>query len=164
MAAQDAISGMVTDGTNSAGQILISNASNTCAMIGGQQQLSNGQTLFIRIGTVDGGVDSAPAAPGVFPVVPEPQSKFVTKGPIAIVWYEAKDATCTGIYGNDRPSGTITLTRGDANGYSGTFDMTFPASLSTDPPAGHITGSFDTTACAAMRNFVGFDGLTGTCK
>jgi hypothetical protein len=40
--------------------------------------------------------------------------------------------------------GNITLTKIDASGYSGTFDITFGGN------GGHVTGSFGTASCAAL--------------
>jgi len=57
--------------------------------------------------------------------------------------------------GGDRPdrgpvavSGTLTLTRVDANGYAGTFDVTFS-------DGSHATGSFSANRCAALTPNIG---------
>ena len=55
------------------------------------------------------------------------------------------------MFGRSRssPSGSVTLTAAHDGLYEGTFDLTLH-----DRAGDHATGSFNTTACPALTNFV----------
>ena len=55
----------------------------------------------------------------------------------------ATDARCESVLVVEANSGTVRLTRVDANGYSGTFDIVFA-------DGSHITGSFTANECTAL--------------
>jgi hypothetical protein len=89
-----------------------------------------------------------PSQPGTYPVSslldPLPSS-----GPYATCGFLVDDATCK-ISEAPCDSGQITLTRADATGYAGTFDIVIAGD--------HVTGSFDTSNCAGVSE----EGF-GTC-
>lgn len=149
MTAKDAIS-VVLQNT---GIIVISNADSHCAKINARQTPRNLQAIVIGIGTqTSPNSITPPAGPGVFPVYSTTDSQTVT-GPAAVVLFQSNNATCqpTASY-ESVTGGNVTLTRVDANGYAGTFDITFSAS------AGHITGSFTSAQCAPLATI-----QPGTC-
>ncbi|MBS2030982.1 MAG: hypothetical protein JST54_23975 [Deltaproteobacteria bacterium] len=61
------------------------------------------------------------------------------------------DATCGSPSGESASGGTVTVTRADATGIDGTFDL-FMDSATT----GHITGTFSAPTCAAPASDGGF--------
>jgi hypothetical protein len=152
MTPKDAISNVLRNGSSSAGLIFISNTENTCAKLNARQQPRNVQVLALEIGTQGSSGAASPAGPGVFPVYSSAESIAVT-GAVAIALFVSSDANCrTNASFESATGGNVTLTRVDANGYAGTFDVTFLGSV------GHVTGSFNTARCAAL-------GVTmsGTC-
>jgi hypothetical protein len=152
MTAREAISNVVQFGAgNSASEILITNVTNICAMVSANQEPRNAQAILMLVGNWNGGVASAATATGVYPVQTFADIQSAS-GPVALVTYGANDASCNSLPGYDGVSGSVTLTRIDSSGYSGTFDVTFEST------GGHVTGSFSTTACAGLEA-----SIDGTC-
>lgn len=151
MSAQDAVSNTLTLGSTSQGLIQITNASNSCTRLSAHQQPKNTKAIAIGIfqQAASGGF-SAPAAPGSYLVMKANEVSGIS-GNIALATYMATDANCnqTILIGSSR--GTVTLTRVDSGGYSGTFDITFS-------DASQVTGSFAANNCAALTLNLG-----GTC-
>jgi hypothetical protein len=117
-----------------------------CSLITAGHQLQSTQALQLRIATRTEDQDhntttQPPSLTGVYPVYPEPQTPVV--GRFAILDFVVTDATCTAAQIFEAASGNLTLTRIDANGYSGTFDVTFSS-------GDHLSGSFDSATCAAI--------------
>jgi hypothetical protein len=150
MDAQDAVSNVFTSGSNSEGAILITNAPSTCAKLAANQQPKNAKAIQVAIGTQTGSAYFAPAASGAYPVYSAAASASVT-GNVALALYVSTDASCNPVATVGATSGTVTLTRVDSGGYSGTFDITFS-------DASHITGSFTANRCTALSPTPG-----GTC-
>jgi hypothetical protein len=157
MVPKDAVSNVLHSGSNSEGLIFITNADRICARLTARQQPRNTQLLIIAIGTQTTSPNrvAAPTGPGVFQVYSS--ADIVTQtGPAAVVSFASSDVNCTptssfeGVTG-----GTVTLTRVDANGYEGTFDVTFSGSTGS---VGHVTGTFSSAQCAVVGSVV-----TGTC-
>jgi hypothetical protein len=148
--AQDSISNVVAAGFGSAGLVLITNASNTCGKLTANQQPKNAKAVLIVFGFQSGGAITAPTSTGSYTVHDSATVGNFT-GNVAVGQYAATDATCTPVAEAETVSGTVTLNRVDANGYSGTFDVTFD-------DASHATGSFSANRCAALSTNIG-----GTC-
>jgi hypothetical protein len=148
--AQDSISNLVSIGFGSGGLILITNSPNTCGKLSASQQPKNAKAIFFELGNQTAGGISAPPATGSYTVHDSTTINNFT-GNVALGQYAATDATCTPVAEVETISGTVTLTRVDANGYSGTFDVNF-----TD--GSHATGSFSANRCAALSTSIG-----GTC-
>lgn len=145
MTPKDAVSNVLRNSTNSLGAILITNVDSTCAKINASQSPKNAQLMSVAIGTRSQSGLVAPTAPGTFPVFSLNDGLSV-QGPFAVFGFESRDANCHTNASYDVISGgTVTLTRVDANGYSGTFDVTF-----TSSPSSHVTGSFNTAQCAGL--------------
>jgi hypothetical protein len=144
MDAQDALSNVVTVGTNSVGGILIVNSANSCAKFTARQQPRNAKAIVIAAGNQSSAsAVSAPAATGSYTVHSGSTIGSAT-GNVATAAYVATDQNCVTTSSLDATAGTVTLTRVDSNGYSGNFDLTFAGS------AGHLTGSFTANRCAAL--------------
>jgi len=152
MSARDAISNVLHFGNDdSAAVILITNAANTCGKVAANQRPKNGQAIVVTVGTQSATGAAAPASPGTYPVFSRAASDSIS-GNVAIVEYAASDASCKTAAAFEGASGTVTLTNVGPGTYSGTFDVTFSGS------GGHVTGSFSSSACAAL------DGtIAGTC-
>lgn len=150
MSAQDAISNIITVGTDSSAGILIINSGNMCARLSAGQQPRNAKAILIETGTRAGSTISPPTATGAYTVYS--QANIVGKtGNVALVRYQATDVNCVTVSDIEATAGTVTLTRIDASGYSGTFDMTFS-------DTSHVTGSFTANKCTALTASIG-----GTC-
>ena len=135
------------------GTIVISTADTHCAKINARQTPKNLQAIIIGIGTQASGSSTPPAAPGVFPVYSGADSVSIS-GPAAVALFLSTSATCQlTTQGESATGGNVTLTRVDASGYAGTFDITFSGTA-----AGHITGSFTSAQCAPLASAQG-----GTC-
>jgi hypothetical protein len=143
MSAQDAVSNTLTSGSTSQGMLLITNASNTCTKLSANQQPKNSKAIAIGIAQQAGsGGFSAPAAPGTYLVMKANEVNGIA-GNLALATYVATDANCNQTTLIGASGGTVTLTRVDSGGYSGTFDITFS-------DASHVTGSFAANSCAAL--------------
>jgi hypothetical protein len=149
MTPRDAVSNILQSNSNSIGGILITNAANTCAMLNAHQQPKNAQALLISIGRqTAAGAITAPDGTGVYTVYSSSAATSVV-GRLAVVIYASTDASCNPTQDVESVSGTVTLTRIDSSGFSGSFDVTFESS------GGHITGNFDTAACGALSTSIG---------
>ena len=144
MTPKDAISNVLRNGTSTVGSIVITTADSGCAKISNHQATKNVQIISIGLGTQSGTTIAAPSAPGTFPVYSSVDST-TAQGPAAVAIYAASDASCHLSSSLESVTGgNVTLTRVDATGFAGTFDITFAGT------AGHITGSFGTATCAAL--------------
>jgi hypothetical protein len=136
----DAASKLETIGGGSAAAVLITTADNTCSLFTARQQLKNGQALVLGMAVVNGASVTAPA-PGTYTVYAP--SSTSASGNVGIAEFLTTNASCNATT-YDAASGTITLSRADAAGYTGTYDITFANS------AGRVTGNFTTANCAAL--------------
>jgi hypothetical protein len=150
MGAQDSVSNVLTSSSDSEGLILITNAANTCGKLTAGQQPRNAKAILIEIGTQTATAVSAPAASGTYTVHSSGTIGNFT-GNVALALYAATDANCNPVSSIEASSGTVTLTRVDSTGYSGTFDITFS-------DASHVTGSFTAGKCTALST-----NIQGTC-
>ncbi len=142
LTAQDAVSSVMTIGHDSQVLILVTNAPHICATYGANEQPANSQRVMIAVGSQTGYSTAAPTGPGVF-AVHTALSAYGVTGNVAVAMYWRKDAHCIPVTTVEARSGTVTLTRADASGYSGTFDITFS-------DQSHVTGRFDADQCAAF--------------
>jgi hypothetical protein len=142
MSAQDAVSNVLTLSGQSAGVIFITNVEGTCAKMQKSQQPKNSKIIVIELGTQTSTAVTAAGSPGAYTVYGSATSAAAT-GQVAIAVYSATDAVCSSVTELEATGGTITLTRVDANGYAGTFDITFS-------DTSHVTGSFGANKCAAL--------------
>lgn len=143
MVARDAVSTVLRSGSSSEGAIVITNASNTCQKMVAGQQPRNAQAIFIEIGTQGTSGTVAPSAPGTY-VVHSHSDATSASGNVAVVSYGATDASCHPSASFEGVSGTVTLTAVGANGYAGTFEVTFSGG------AGRVTGSFSGDTCTSL--------------
>src|SRR5262249_51716833 len=132
------------------GLILVTNAASTCAKVSAAQVPRNGKAILIGAATVSGSSFSAPATLGSYPVFTAATVLSHT-GNVAQALYQSVDASCNTNGDLEATGGTVTLTRIDANGDAGTFDLTFA-------DGSHVTGSFTANKCTALTS-----NLTGTC-
>lgn len=143
MAARDAVSGLVNEGSSQVGAIAITNAPNQCSRLSARQGLANGQVLgfelFSRVGST-----VTPPTVGTYPVYSSVAAPTAT-GPIAVVQFVASDPSCHLLYSEEGSSGTVTLSSVGADGYVGTFDVVVGF-------VDHITGNFTTATCGALAS------------
>jgi len=149
MTPRDAVSVVVQNGSNSAGEIVITNFDTTCAKFNAHQEPKNSQAISIAIGnrSSPNGI-LAPSATGSYAVYAQADSVNHV-GLQAIAQFVSTDASCNLNPGQPFPAvagGTVVLTRIDASGYSGTFDLT-PATTAGNS---HVTGSFTSAQCAPL--------------
>jgi len=143
MAARDAVSSVMYVGSDSEGLILVTDAANACAKFTANQRPRNARWITIGIGTQTGSATSAPVDTGDYIVHSSSNGDTAAaRGKVAIAVYAATDANCV-VTSIEATSGKVTLTRVDANGYAGTFDITFM-------DGSHVTGRFDASTCATL--------------
>lgn len=106
-------------------------------------------TQDFRFMLADFDAQTPPTAPGTFTVYT--LANLPTTGLVAECGYVPADATCTLSAPKECSSGTVTLTRVDAAGFAGTYDVVFDGH--------HVTGSFDAPSCPDVSES-GF----GTCQ
>jgi hypothetical protein len=145
LSAADAISAIGQVNSQSLGKILITSVANTCSLIAAQQRLKNGQMLDVVLGTLSATGIAAPAV-GTYTVYSSVSVPPI--GNVAVVVFASTDARCVATTSSEAQSGTITLSRADASGYSGRFDVTFPNGT------GRLTGQFNSTTCSPLVNKV----------
>jgi len=126
----------------SAGLVLITAAPNACANLAASELKKNAKAIFIQVGTQTGRTISPPSGNGNYTVYGTSSIAAAT-GNVAAALYVATDAKCAPVLDDEATSGTVRLTQVDANGYSGTFDITFA-------DGSHVTGSFTANKCAAL--------------
>jgi hypothetical protein len=137
----DAISNTVSQPGGSAGAIIVGSVANQCQLINARRILKSGSALEIIFGIQSGNTLAAPT-PGIYTV-----HTLATingfQGMVAAALFVVNDASCNTTTGPiEATSGTLTVTRVDATGYTGTFDVTFGSD--------HVTGTFNTGSCSAL--------------
>jgi len=152
VAAVDAVSKVQTPfQSGSFADIFISNEPDVCGVISAARLATNRQAIRIALATrTDAGV-SAPTAPGTYPVYSR-SVEGPTRGNRATISYELHDASCKKVRTADGISGSVAVLEVGSSGYAGTLDITFSDN------AGHVSGTFSTTPCAALRG-----NLDGIC-
>lgn len=129
--------------------IVLGDFMDVCATADESARANSNQLTMLLAYYTDRDNSIPPTQLGTYPVStladPLPDS-----GPFAECGFESLDATCR-IAERFCDSGTITLTRADESGYTGTFDVVIAGD--------HVTGSFDTTNCDGVSES-GF----GTCE
>lgn len=106
-------------------------------------------TQDFRFMLADLDAETAPTAPGTFVVYS--LANLPTKGLVAECGYFPSDAKCTLSAPTECTSGTVALSRVDATGFAGSYDVVFEGE--------HLTGNFDAPSCAGVSES-GF----GTCQ
>lgn len=149
MTPRDAVSVVVQSGLNTAGEIVITNFDSTCAKFNAHQEPKNSQAVIIAIGNRSSSTSIvAPSATGDYAVYGLTES-FTHVGLQAVVQFISTDASCQRNAGQPFAAvtgGTVTLTRIDGNGYSGSFDLTF----ATPSGSSHVTGTFSSAQCGPL--------------
>ena len=141
MVAKDAVSNIVAAdkaGSRKTALIYIADVPSTCAMLNAGQETKNSKGIMLALATITGSTVSAPATTGAYAVHPSTPA-----GNVADAYYWQNDAACEEAKEMTGVSGTVTLTAIDGSNYSGTIDITFE-------DHSHVTGSFASTACAAL--------------
>jgi hypothetical protein len=133
---------LVAAGTgNTAGVVVMSNATGTCADVTANKQPKNITVMIIALEDVNitTGAFTAPTAPGTYTVSVSPQAK------LALVNFVVTDANCKAISSQSATSasGTVTITSVSNGTYEGTYDITMNSN-------DHVTGSFSASACAGI--------------
>ena len=144
--ARDGVSEVVQNAPSvSFAMVLVTSVSNACPLFSAGHMLRNDQTLLLRLATrtrnETGPKTSPPAMVGEYPVVREVATP--SSGNFAVLDFVLVDETCVASQTLESDAGKVTLTRIDAKGYTGTFDVTFTS-------GDHVTGRFDTTDCPAL--------------
>ena len=130
--------------------IVLTDFADTCSIADERARRSSKQLTFLVSDDVSAGSSGTPPSkPGtytiMFPNVP-------ASGPAAQCGFAVYDATCHPLIPTPCESGTVTLTRVDAQGYAGTFDVMIAGS--------QVNGSFDVPSCSNGNSESGF----GTCQ
>jgi hypothetical protein len=144
--ARDGVSEVVQNTPSvSFAMVLVTSVANACPLFSSGHMLRNDQTLLLRLARREqdqsGTRTLPPSVVGEYPIVSE--VAIPVSGKFAILDFVVIDAACTAIQTLESTSGKVTLTRIDAKGYTGTFDVTFTS-------GDHVTGSFDTIDCPAL--------------
>jgi hypothetical protein len=135
----DAISTLVPQGNSTAGTILISTSGNLCAQSNAHTRLKNARSLAIVMGVQSGNNVAAPTL-GTYTFFS--QAGIATaQGNVATALFALSDAACTAST-TQSTGGTMTLTRVDATGYTGTYTVNFAT--------GTLSGTFNTGSCSAL--------------
>jgi hypothetical protein len=140
LAAADAISTVASQSGASAGVILIGTQANQCNEINAHHDLKSATALTIALANRTGTSVLAPAI-GTYSIFSQ-QTVTQHTGNVGDALFSMISAACLATTSVDVTSGTLTLTRVEATGYGGTFDLLF----GTD----HVTGSFNTGTCSAL--------------
>jgi hypothetical protein len=128
--------------------IMLGDFANVCSVADESDQATS-KTLTLLLSDFTGPDDSMPPTHAGTYAVSTLTDPLPSSGPFAECGFHVTDGTCR-ISETPCSSGEITLTRADATGYAGTFDVVIAGD--------HVTGSFDTTNCANVSE----DGF-GTC-
>lgn len=144
--ARDGVSQVVRNGPSvSFAMVLMTSIANACPVFSAGHMLRNDETVLLRLATREqyqsGAKTLPPSLLGEYPIVSEVATP--ASGKFAILDFLVIDAACTASETLESNGGKVTLTRVDATGYTGTFDVTFTS-------GDHVTGSFDTTDCQAL--------------
>jgi hypothetical protein len=133
--------------------IFLTDFANTCSIADESMRPSSKQLGFTIGDDVSAGSSIAPPSkPGTYTVYSS-LANAPASGPAAFCGFAVLDATCQSASGSAScDSGTVTLTRVDAGGYAGTFDVVISGT--------HVTGSFDVPNCSNGNSETGF----GMCQ
>jgi hypothetical protein len=126
--------------------IVFSDFVDTCSVA--DERDHPGSHLFTFL-LADLDADAAPSHPGTYPIYT--LAAFPLTGLAARCGLTSYDATCNLTLPGECTSGTVTLTRVDATGYAGQYDVVLDGN--------HLAGSFDSPSCPAVSE-AGF----GTCQ
>jgi len=143
MTPQDAISVVFQSGSNSLAEVFISSFPTACSKINAHQEPKNSQAVVIALGNRSSTTAIvAPSVTGDYPVYLASDHSHI--GVQASLQFLVSDQNCVLVTQLDASAGTVTLTRIDANGYAGTYNVTFGTST--------VTGSFSSAQCAPLAN------------
>ena len=128
--------------------IMLGDFADVCS-VADESEHATSKSLTLLLSDFTGADESTPPMhAGTYPV-----SSLVgplpTSGPYAECGFQVTDGTCR-LTETPCTSGEITLTRADATGYAGSFDVVIAGD--------HVAGNFDTANCANVSE----DGF-GTC-
>jgi len=137
----DAISNLFSQGSSSAGAILISTSANLCSLSNAHQKLKSARSLAIVMGIQSGNSVAAPTV-GTYTFYTQAASN-TAQGNVATALFAVSDAGCNATSTFQSVSGTLTVTRVDATGYTGTYNINFGATDS-------LSGNFSTGTCSAF--------------
>ena len=136
----DAVSTLIPQGSSAAGTILISTSANLCAQSNAHTRLKSARSLAIVMG-IQSGNSVAPPTVGTYTVYTQAGAN-TAQGNIATALFAVSDAACNAS-ASQSTGGTMTLTRVDATGYTGTYNITFNTSDT-------LSGTFNTGSCSAL--------------
>lgn len=128
--------------------IVLTDFANACSVADERTHPNSKQLTFLLSDFTSGQIESAPPShPGSYPI----SVVLPTSGPYAVCGFSVLDGTCLETTMASCDSGMVTLTRVDAQGYAGTFDVVIQGQ--------HVTGEFDVPNCSGVSES-GF----GTCQ
>ena len=132
--------------------IVLTDFADTCSIADESAHPSSKQFTFLISDDVNAGSSGTPPSkPGTYTVTT--LENLPASGPGAECGFAVLDATCKSTSMSATcDSGTVTLTRVDAQGYAGTFDVMIAGT--------HLTGAFDVPSCSNGNSESGF----GTCQ
>lgn len=131
--------------------IVLTDFADACAIADESSRPSSKQLTFLISDDVGAGsTGTPPSKPGTYTVTS--LANLPASGPGAECGFAVLDATCHASTSASCDSGTVTLSRVDATGYAGTFDVVIAGA--------HVTGGFDVPSCSDGNSESGF----GTCQ
>ena len=145
--------------------IVLTSATGLCSKVSASQEPKSTQYFVLALGEVDYNTRTVTPPSGAFSYAVTytglPPTRF------AKILFQGTDASCKAVsaQGVGGVNGTVQLTRADANGYTGTFDLNLQqtdASGHVTGTADHVTGTFNTTNCAGLAGLVATNRHT-TC-
>jgi hypothetical protein len=166
-AGETCIAGSCGSASGKVAAVVLTSVGGLCAKVSANQEPKNSQYFVLVVADVNlsTGDVSAPAAVGnyavVAPTVKIPPPHF------AKVLFQTTDASCHTDSAHSEPgaTGTIQLTRVDANGFAGTYDITLQQFDSSGNPVGtadHVTGNFNSVNCNGLAGLISTSRQT-TC-
>ena len=133
--------------------IVLTDFADACSVADERVHPSSKQLTFLISDDVNAGsTGTPPSKPGTYTVTSP--VNMPGRGPVAECGFAVLDATCAASAPASAScdSGTLILSRVDAQGYAGTFDVMIAGS--------RVTGAFDAPSCADGDSEAGF----GTCQ
>jgi hypothetical protein len=135
----DSFSATTKSGSSQGGSaaILFTSTPGVCAAAGRGEQPKNVTGLTLLVFATDANAKSIePTATGTYAVT---KGTPAANSRLAIAVFGATDDQCKSKMFKPADSGKVEVTRIDANGYAGTFDLVFGSD--------HVSGSFDVPEC-----------------
>lgn len=123
------------------GLVIISSASDICERVTANSEPTNAQLLTLQLREADAaGNSSAPGHSGTYAIT---SNGSPTSGQFAWAFFVAVGAQTSDSSQMQASGGSVTLTDVADGRYGGSFDLTFGSD--------HLTGSFDSSNCPALK-------------